>query len=488
MPSLIVVDELGDWPNETVGAQVVTAHAYLTSDEFARLRGTRIFNLCRSFRYQRTGYYVSLLATARGHKPVPQVATVVDARIAARLREAGDELQVLVDRSLERVTEPTFELPVYFGRTPLPGFERLAARLFGVLQLPLLSARFGRRGGRGAWELRRAAPLGAHELPAAHRAFVEAEAARYLARGASAPRRKELQPYDLAILVDPEELDPPSNEGALKRFTRAAEAEGMDVEIIGKDDFGRLSEFDALFIRATTQVDHPTYRFARRAEAEGLVVIDDPQSILRCSNKVYLAELMRHHKVPTPRTVVANRATSGRVLAEIGLPAILKEPDSSFSRGVIKAKTPAELEAGLARILERSDLLVAQEFLPSEFDWRVGVLDGQPLYACKYFMAPKHWQIVQYTGKQRSYGKVATLAVADAPKMVIGTALAAANAIGRGFYGVDLKESGAGVCVIEVNDNPSIDSGFEDSVLGDALYRSIMAVFRKRIDARKNRG
>ncbi len=45
-----------------------------------------------------------------------------------------------------------------------------------------------------------------------------------------------------------------------------------------------------LFIRETTYVDHHSFRFSRRAEAEGLVVIDDPQSILRCTNKVFLAE------------------------------------------------------------------------------------------------------------------------------------------------------------------------------------------------------
>ena len=35
-------------------------------------------------------------------------------------------------------------------------------------------------------------------------------------------------------------------------------------------------------------------------------------------------------------------------------------------------------------ILEKSELLIAQEFLPTTFDWRIGICDGQPLYACKY--------------------------------------------------------------------------------------------------------
>ncbi len=82
---------------------------------------------------------------------------------------------------------------------------------------------------------------------------------------------------------------------------------GLSTELIEKDDFGRLAEFDALFIRETTSVNHHTYRFARRAMAEGLVVVDDPDSILKCTNKVFLAELLERHKIATPRTLIVHR-------------------------------------------------------------------------------------------------------------------------------------------------------------------------------------
>ena len=36
--------------------------------------------------------------------------------------------------------------------------------------------------------------------------------------------------------------------------------------------------------------------------------------------------------------------------------------------------------------------------------------------------------------------------------------------------------------VIEVNDNPSIDSSVEDAYLGDELYRIIMGDFVRRLD------
>ena len=40
--------------------------------------------------------------------------------------------------------------------------------------------------------------------------------------------------------------------------------------------------------------------------------------------------------------------------------------------------------------------------------------------------------------------------------------------------------------MIEVNDNPSLDSGFEDKVLGKELYRTIMAGILARIESKKS--
>ena len=65
------------------------------------------------------------------------------------------------------------------------------------------------------------------------------------------------------------------------------------------------------------------------------------------------------------------------------------------------------------------------------------------------------------------------------------TAVRAANLIGDGLYGVDLKQSGQQCYVMEVNDNPNVDAGNEDGVLKDALYREIMGVFMRRVQERK---
>ena len=481
-----VVDNTKDWPPEMPGAEVVAARDYLTNPRYGSGAKGRVFNLCGSYTYQSFGYYVSLLAAARGHKPLPSVTAIQEMKSLTILRFVSEELDELIQESLTRARTDRFTLSIYFGRNVAKHYDRLCAVLFQQFQAPLLRARFVKNNQK--WILQSIKPIPTSEIPDDHWSYVIDFSQEYFAKRPQPVRKKVQGRYDLGILYNPEESTKPSNEKAIKKFIKAAESMGFDVELISKEDYGRIAEFDALFIRETTNVHHHTYRFAQRAEAEGVVVLDDQESILKCSNKVYLAELLERYHIDKPKTVIVDKYTRDRIGRELDLPCVLKQPDSSFSQGVHKAATHEELEAALDDLLDKSDLIIAQEFLPTEYDWRVGILDRQPLFVCKYHMAPNDWKI-QHTDEtgETDYGKVETMAWEDAPKKVVKTALAAANLIGDGLYGVDLKQVGNRICVIEVNDNPNIDCGFEDEVLKDKLYHKVMEVFLHRVEKRKER-
>lgn len=484
MRILIIADSQKDWPFRIPDADVVDAWSYLTQPHFSELRGVKVFNLCRSYRYQTVGYYVSLLAEARGHKPLPSISTLQDLRSQAMMRSVTEELEDLIQNSLGPIQSERFTLSIYFGRNLAKRYERLSLHLFNLFQSPLLRVQFKRY---KKWQIRSVATIAANDVPEGHWPFV-VEVARQYFEGRRGPQKKRARArYDLAILHDPEEQEPPSNAEALKRFVKAAESLEMRAELITRDDYARIAEYDALFIRETTAVNHHTYRFARRALAEGLIVIDDPQSIVRCTNKVYLAELLARHDIPIPKTVVLHRDNTVNVAAELGFPCILKRPDSSFSRGVVKVSSDGELREQLAVLFEDSDLVVAQEFVPTTFDWRIGILNRKAVFACKYFMADDHWQIIrpEVNGDGR-YGKSETIPVELAPRRAVSVALKAANLIGDGLYGVDVKESNKKFFVIEVNDNPNIDAGVEDTVLRDELYNRIMELFLDRIERSKS--
>lgn len=482
MTGIVIVDDARDWPLAIPGVDVVTAWNYLTQELFTRLRGVRVYNLCRSFSYQSTGYYVSLLAHARGHKPLPDIATVQDLKLAESPSVLNDELDELIEKSLARIGSNEYVLNIYFGQSPAKRHERLARALFNFFPAPLLQAKFEWRGEE--WKVDSLSAVALGEVPESHHEFMYEAAREYFARRRAPTKRRDSARYDLAILINKDEAEPPSNAKALKAFEKAAEDLGFSVDFLDKSDYGHVAEYDALFIRETTAVNHHTYRFARRAAREGLVVVDDPESILRCANKVYLAQLMERHRIPQPKTLLIHRGNVGYVGRELGFPCVLKQPDSQFSKGVIKVSSEAELKRECRDLLERSDLIVAQSFEPTEYDWRIGVLDGVPMYACRYFMATDHWQVVRRdaAGKKHEGGHE-TLPIEEAPPQVVKIAVEAARAIGDGLYGVDLKQFGKVVKVIEVNDNPNIDVGVEDLVLKTALYKRVMEHFLKRLEA-----
>jgi len=165
---------------------------------------------------------------------------------------------------------------------------------------------------------------------------------------------------------------------------------------------------------------------------------------------------------------------------------VLKIPDGSFSRGIHKCENVEDLRKAAEDLFQHTSLLLAQEFVFTEFDWRIGILDGQPLYACKYFMSRGHWQIYNHGAKGTAKsGGFETLPIREAPSEIVKLAQRATAPIGDGLYGVDLKQAGDRAVVIEVNDNPSIDAGVEDAYLGEDLYRRIMDEFLRRMERKR---
>lgn len=491
----IIVDRLSDWKGPTEGLNLIEANTFLTAPGKVGHKGkrryapARIINLCRHYDYLSAGYYCSLLAEARGQVPMPTVADVLSLQRKALYAFALPELETRLNRTIKRLAEAPeddFTLTVFFGKPDDARFKRLAAECFDIFRYPILKLGLSRD---KRWCISSISPLGLHHVPhdmapAFYDAVRAYTRARKPLKGGKPPAL-----YSLAILVDPDEALPPSDEAALAKFERIGQSLRMNVERITKKDLKRVAEFDALFIRTTTGIDHYTYQFAQKAEQEGLAVIDDPSSILRCTNKVYLHELLQSHGLPTPKGRVLNRLDFGpktiaELESELGYPMVLKIPDGSFSRGMHKAETAAQALSGGRDLLAHSRLIIAQEYVYTPYDWRVGVLNGEPLYVCQYMMSRNHWQIVNH-GADGSFrqGGWKTLAIADAPLGVVDTATRAAALIGDGLYGVDLKDTPDGLMIIEVNDNPSLEAGVEDKVLKDALYERILKDFIRRIDA-----
>jgi glutathione synthase/RimK-type ligase-like ATP-grasp enzyme len=282
----------------------------------------------------------------------------------------------------------------------------------------------------------------------------------------------------LAIFIERYTIHRSAEFEALLRFRAAAEELGHHADILFRRELKKIPNYDAVFIRALTDPMNSSFVAARMAELHGKPVIDDSRSIIVCCDKIHMYRRLAAARVPVPRTEFCGRGDvdarrAAALFDELGPRLILKAPNSSFSQHVEMASTPGEFTKVGERFLRRADRIVVQEFVESEFDWRVGVLGGEPIFACRYVIPEETFKILAIVdGKTRVCG-VEAVPLPEAPAHIVGAAVAAANAIGDGLYGVDLKDVDGRAVVIEVNDNPTINADEEDRCAPD-VYSKIV--------------
>jgi glutathione synthase/RimK-type ligase-like ATP-grasp enzyme len=443
-----------------------------------------VINLSNSYSYNSEGYYCSLLAQAKGQKVIPGVEIINKLETGTGIR-MDSYLHKICYQWIQKnnITDDIWYLNIYFGICQEKGLEKIARFIFDNYPCPILRVGLNTRP-KNQIESIQSIPL--NQLSGDEQDYFAGALDNFSQKVWRNPRSAKSSRYNLAILYDPNEKFPPSDKKALDKFMEISKRMNIYSELITEEDVTRLMEFDALFIRTTTSLNHYTFHFSQRATQNDIVVIDDPTSIIRCTNKVYLNELLEKEHIPAPASMLIFRSNDNSfedISACLGSPFILKIPDGSFSHGMKKISNEQELQKAFGVLFEKSAILLAQEFLPTEFDWRIGILDGEPLYACKYYMAKGHWQIYYHAdnGKSRA-GLVDTIPLYEVPAQVLKTAVKATSVIGKGLYGVDLKVINGKAVVIEINDNPSIDHEIEDAILGDELYYRIINYFIRSLE------
>jgi len=491
---IVIVEKLKDWNSYYPVEQLMTPQDYLvnwdeklydTKDTKERIK---IINLCRNYKYLSNGYYCSLLAEARGHSVIPSVKAINDLSRSFLYSLETEDLDNDIQKAFKnQPPSDGITITIYFGKTDKEQLQDVARQIFDLFPAPILNVDFE---WDKKWEITSIRTGSLNALSNTDEDKFAGALDEYSGKIWRKPKAKKKFRYDLAILHNPAEAMPPSDKKALQNFIKAGKDNDVLVELIEKKDYSRIAEFDALFIRETTAINHHTYRFAKKAESEGLVVIDDPMSILKCTNKIYMHNLLHSNNINSPKTLVISSSPEQlkEAVEEIGFPMIIKIPDGSFSKGIYKVKDKDELKKITEDLFKKTALLLAQEYFYTDFDWRIGVLNDRPIYACKYYMTKGHWQIYNHDKKMRKgiqSGASETFPISKVPKHVISTALKMAGQIGDSLYGVDLKEKDKKAYVIEINDNPNIDVDVEDAIAGMDLYHNIIHEFVRRIEAKK---
>jgi len=286
---------------------------------------------------------------------------------------------------------------------------------------------------------------------------------------------------NIACFVEKYNFTDPRETAALDKFKMAAERLQHRFNFMFRENLLEIPKYDAVFIRATTDPLYTAYVVSKTAWELGLKVVDDPKSIQICGNKIHLYELFQKYGVPhIPTIFLYKDELHHKKVLEIfrtfGRPIVMKAPYTSFSKYVEKVACETSFREVAKRFFRKSDVLVVQKFMPTAFDWRVGVLNGEVLYVCKYMVPKGRWKHgAKRKGKPSFvWGRTVTLKRENAPAKLKETALKACAIVGNGLYGVDIKETNGDYVVVEVNDNPSIYAGYEDFRDKD-IYDKIIA-------------
>lgn len=264
---------------------------------------------------------------------------------------------------------------------------------------------------------------------------------------------------------------------ALTNYRLAAFELGHQLDFLFRSELKYIGNYDAVYIRALTDPLNTSYVVARTAEMKGLRVIDDPISIRICCDKVNMYQRLINNQLPIPETIFLNtkevtKENAEELFSSLGIPLVLKAPNSSFSAYVEKVTSVEEFLSVGKKFLRRADRIIVQQYLPSEFDWRVLTLNGKVLAVVKYIFAKDTWRLMDrsHDGQQ---AKVIGIKIEESNPKLLEVALDASNAIGKSLYGIDIKEVDGEYFIIEVNDNPNIDAGYEDQYNPD-IYKKII--------------
>jgi RimK family alpha-L-glutamate ligase len=203
--------------------------------------------------------------------------------------------------------------------------------------------------------------------------------------------------------------------------------------------------------------------------ARGVVVLNDPPSLLAAHDKLLTARVLRRHDVPHPWTT---HVRGDQPAPRSDRPLVVKPRFGSWGLEVHRCDDARALHSVLESVrrthwYERHGALVQELVPPQGYDLRVVVAAGRVVGAVYRVAAPGEWRTnIALGGVRRP--------VSDPPRAAAALALAAARAVGTDLAGVDLLPDGAGGWLV-AELNGAVEFTQEYAAWGD-VYAETAAV------------
>ena len=225
-----------------------------------------------------------------------------------------------------------------------------------------------------------------------------------------------------------------------------------------------------LDVRRTLDGVEDGLRLLGRLAAKGVRVFNAPSAILASHDKLLTARALRHAQVPHPATAYA--APGAALDGELDVPLVVKPRFGSWGAGIRLCRDHHELDAALRgleteRWFQRQGALVQELVPPRGYDLRLVVAAGEVVGAIQRVAAPGEWRT------NVALGALRRRVVPDAHAKHL--AVAAADAVGGDFVGVDLLPTRASdYVVLEVN--AAVDFTPEYAFDGDVCAAALEAL------------
>jgi RimK family alpha-L-glutamate ligase len=234
------------------------------------------------------------------------------------------------------------------------------------------------------------------------------------------------------------------------------------------------SDLDALLVRVIPpgSLDQIVFRvdLLHRLADRGLPVVNAPRALERTIDKHWTSRLLDDAGLPTPDTVVTERADEALAAFRSLGDAVVKPLLGSGGRGIFRVSDEDHAWRAFRALEQQRFVIYLQEFIPhGRHDLRLFVAGGEAVAAAR--REGDGWKTNLAAGA-RALPHRATAAQED-------LAVRAAGVVGADYAGVDLLEAEDGrLLVAEVNGIPAWE-GIEK-----ATGRDIAAVIAARVRAR----
>ena len=210
---------------------------------------------------------------------------------------------------------------------------------------------------------------------------------------------------------------------------------------------------------------------AQRLESNGIRLFNSARAVELCDNKILMYQELAKHNVRIPKTFIAPKTFEGlgytkldfvnQVIAQIGLPFVVKEAYGSFGEQVYLAGSKEEAYQIIKQIGYKDFLM--QEYISSSKgrDVRINVVGDQAIVSMLRENKNDFRSNISSGGTGERY---------EPNQEFIALAIKATKALGLSFAGVDVMFGEGGPIICELNSNPQFASTLKATGVNLANY------------------